>query len=232
MRISHQHKYVFISSPKTASTSIREALNETMDITPDYYPETNSPFSKYHKFYDPSYSSHMKAFEIKERFDQEGYDWDEYFVFGFARNPWDREVSNYEYKKRAIQKWTFERQGKKEWAEYCIKELNECKNFENYIKMRHLLDPSMDWFLDKDGVNLASKIYRFEDLNTSFQDACECIGIPYKSLGHVGFSGRRSTREDKSPKFYFTYHEYFNKETAEIVSDHYKEDIDHLGYEY
>tara|TARA_R100000231_G_scaffold136015_1_gene110960 strand:- start:106 stop:714 length:609 start_codon:yes stop_codon:yes gene_type:complete len=202
-----------------------------MDITPDDYPE-DSVFGKYHKFYDPSYTPHMKAWELKERFEREGHNWEEYFVFGFARNPWDREVSNYEYKKRCIQKWTFERWGSKDWAEHCIQELNECKNFINYIKKGYLLDPSMDWFLDKDGTNLASKIYQFEDLEDSFEDACECIGIPHIPLGHVGFSGRQSTREDKSPKFYFTYHEYFDEETAQIVANHYKADIDYFGYEY
>ena len=236
MRISHKHKYVFISTPKTASTSIREALNDTMQISPDPYPAPppgkRCPFHQYHKFYDPSFETHATALDLKNRFIEEGWNWDDYFVFGFTRNPWDREVSNYEYKKRCIQKWTFEREGGQEWAEYCIKELNEYKNFLNYIKNKRLLTPNMSWFLDEEGNNLASKIYKYESLQEGFNDACKTIGIPEKELGFAGFSGRRSTRDDKSPKFYFTYHKYYDQEAADVVAEHYKQDIEHLGYKY
>jgi hypothetical protein len=87
MRISHKHKFVFIAIPKTASSTIRNAVDEYSDIRS--VGDTTSP-----------YHWHIKARDLKKHFKNKGWNWDEYFKFCFVRNPWDRLVSLYTYFQR------------------------------------------------------------------------------------------------------------------------------------
>jgi len=84
MRISHKHKFIFLSKPKCASESIREKLNKFSDIKSE---------GKY------PYHHHTTAFELRMHFNAMGWNWDEYFSFTTIRNPWDMIVSLYHYGK-------------------------------------------------------------------------------------------------------------------------------------
>jgi hypothetical protein len=69
--ICHKHKAIFIHIPKTAGTSIANALGEEQ--------------------------CHVSAREAKEQY--RDY-WKSYFKFTFCRNPWDRLVSLFYYYQR------------------------------------------------------------------------------------------------------------------------------------
>ena len=84
--IAPTKKYVFIRVFKTGSTTIREELQKNdPDAGLELLERRNGIRTK-----------HIKSYWIKENiFPKLGVDWDEYFKFGFVRNPWDRELSNY-----------------------------------------------------------------------------------------------------------------------------------------
>ncbi|WP_367268204.1 sulfotransferase family 2 domain-containing protein [uncultured Thiohalocapsa sp.] len=80
MRISHQHRFVFLSNPQSGSTSIRIALDPYSDI------KSSTEFPYHH---------HTNARRLKEHFLKQGWDWNSYFKFTTVRNPWDRMVARY-----------------------------------------------------------------------------------------------------------------------------------------
>ena len=85
MLISHKYKFVFISIPKTGSTSIRNSLSQYGDVFSSTDP--NSPVYL-----------HIKSKQLKKYFIENKWNWDDYFKFAFVRNPWDSMVSQYYYK--------------------------------------------------------------------------------------------------------------------------------------
>lgn len=82
MRISHKYKFVFISKPRCASTTIRKILD---------------PFSDIQSTASTPYHHHSTALELKVHFDSMGWKWQDYFVFTTVRNPWNMMVSYYSY---------------------------------------------------------------------------------------------------------------------------------------
>ena len=85
MTIVSTKKYVFIEVYKTGCTTVW--LNLVRN---------DSGAKKLRGVRDGIRTSHIKSSWIKENtFPELGLDWDEYFKFGFVRNPWDRELSNY-----------------------------------------------------------------------------------------------------------------------------------------
>ena len=79
MRISHKLKFIFFSIPRTASESIRSALDPYSDIK-------SEPKGLYH--------NHITALALRNHFNEMGWVWDDYFKFAFVRNPWDRFVGD------------------------------------------------------------------------------------------------------------------------------------------
>ena len=124
MIVSHQHRFIFIKTQKTAGTSIEMALSSicgATDIISAISPidEKNRinhgsrsaqnfyiPFSSYSikdfvrlilKRKRKKYYSHMSAAEIKKALPTKI--WDSYFKFTIERNPFDKMVSLYFWRK-------------------------------------------------------------------------------------------------------------------------------------
>jgi CheY-like chemotaxis protein len=136
MILSHEHKFIFLRTKKTAGTSIELALTELCGpqdvITPlteiDEARRANGrgpqnwrlhgwwgsprPLLKrrWFKFTAADYGfyNHMPAAEARARIGDKV--WQSYFKFAFDRNPWDRQVSWYFYKTKS-KRWrpNFER---------------------------------------------------------------------------------------------------------------------------
>ena len=69
------------------------------------------------------------------------WDWDEYFKFGFVRNPWDRELSNYFYNSNIPQ------------CDY-LTDVDYIARFENF-------EEEVKYIFNRIGVALSQKIFHY-----------------------------------------------------------------------
>ena len=97
MRISHKHKYMFFSKPKSASTTIREILNDHCDFKHSEHKEIKNLINPKNPFY-----SHIPPFEAEIQFQNKNWDISEYSLFTTVRNPFSRIVSAYKHMTRKI----------------------------------------------------------------------------------------------------------------------------------
>jgi hypothetical protein len=82
--ISLHKKFVFVHVNKTGGTSIVEALSQFEDRTEEDVLHDHSPFAAYKR---------VLGLDL----------WNEFYTFGFIRNPYERMVSAYEYRRQILE---------------------------------------------------------------------------------------------------------------------------------
>ena len=131
MIVDHKRKFIFIHVYRTGGSSIDRAFGGTTK----------------------GFQTHTKLEEVPN--------WNDYFSFGFVRNPWDRTVSSYHYAKI---------KGK------------IAGTFEDYVNN---LEPGKKTHAQYNMVKNCSFIGRFECLQEDFNRACDTVGIENFTLPHV-----------------------------------------------
>ena len=140
-----------------------------------------------------------------------------YFKFGFVRDPLDRFLSTYLDGLQDgghIIEWSGNLLNYNTFKEFCL-------NFTN-DNIRHDVhfSPGYTFFYDKDGKNLASKIFRYEN----FSEACNEISRAISITVDPSYI----TRQTKKDKHFL---DYYDKESAQPIINFYKHDYDIFGYE-
>src|ERR1700751_431603 len=98
MIISHSKKFIFIHNYKVAGSSVTEALSKYSDRS---YGNANSwhkllyATGIYPKIYCGQFNHHIKGPEMQKMIPDRVFN--SYFKFGFVRNPWDWQVSLYNF---------------------------------------------------------------------------------------------------------------------------------------
>jgi hypothetical protein len=208
--ISHSNKFIFISPPKTASTSIASSIlnyintSETISQKDfhsfDFY-ECDSDFNKkkWNLFTQinneprkhASLSSYRSRYLIK------------YKLFAVVRNPYERIVSLWMWEtfvKPELKNVTFLK-----WLQF----------FANAWWHR----PQFDFLHSPHNKTNPVKIIKFENLKEDIYSFCNEVKIPIVKLLHLNFSKHKN------------YLQYYNDETYKLVSEKYSKDIKHFGYE-
>lgn len=206
MIISHQHKYVFVELPHTASTAISKELRENYSGEPILYKH-----SAYYEF--------TKIASPEEK---------KYFVFSGIRNPIDDLVSRYfKYKTNHNENYTNPERWKKNggWIPaHQIKEYNDIvKNdldFSGFFQ-RHCKLTYDNWSsLEHHNFDF---VIHFENLQNDFQTVLNLIGIePKRDLPQVN-----KTSEKEQDPF-----SYFSPETFQQAKEVLGPFMEKWGYEF
>lgn len=210
MLISHSNRFIFIHLYKVAGTSITKALAPFCNFKPSI---THQPLSALkgrvlsNMFYSDSLLPHASAFEIKNAMGEKQFN--QYFKFTFVRNPWDWQVSLYEYAKQTSHH-----------HEHDL--ISGFKSFSDYIKWR--VDGNFrlqsDFILSDKGDMIVNYIGKMEDISHHFEQICVKLELGKLILPHSNSTKRKD------------YKAYYNSKDAQIIADVFEKDISRFEYSF
>lgn len=211
MIISHKHRFIFIEVPKTASSSIANFLQE-------YLPKNNIECERHEiisgsdwvftrKKTDtyPHCHRHCDLLSVLKDFPNAS----KYFKFCFVRNPWDRVIS-----------WFFYKKGQ-------LKNPKRKQSFNEFLKEIQL-SPQIE-IMNHTPQNF-DFIGRFENLQNDFETICDKIDINFHHLPHIIPLSHQPTFVGNNKNKHYT--SYYNDETRQVVAEKYAQDIEYFGYKF
>jgi hypothetical protein len=190
-----------------AGTSIRKSLEKYVKrpVLRRILEEINAGNKLSHPRWQ-TFPAHIKAREVRKRLPAEIYD--NFFKFAFVRNPWDWQVSLYQYMLT-----------NKGHHQHSI--IAAMKDFDEYLVWRVTEDKKLqkDFITSANGDVIVDFVGRYERLTEDFHHVCKVLGLD-ASLPHLNKSSHRE------------YKSYYNAETRRIVEEHFREDTELFGYTF
>jgi len=231
MILSHEHKFIFLKTKKTAGTAIEAALSELcgpLDVITPYREESDQdrkglPPQNYRienplkpkrplwrkllgrpeRYYHPSvgYYEHMPAWRVRDYVGEEV--WRSYFKFAFDRNPWDRQVS---------------------WYLYKTKSKRARPSFERFMQDRARAFVTNYAQYTIEGALAVDFVGRYERLEEDLNAALAKAGVPGCGV-KVPYTNVTPNKDSQRG-----YRSYYSPDTRELVARWYQPEITLLGY--
>ncbi len=217
MLLSHTHRFIFVHVGKSAGMSIRDALTPFCE-EPEKF-RMRRPAKLKNGQPNPLYTVwetlllHPRCVDMKRELPAEVFNG--YYKFGFVRNPWDLLVSLYHF---MLSDPEIPRHA----------EVKALANFEAFIDWsvreaapfpKGITKLQADMLTGTDGQLLVDVIGRYETLREDFARICRHVGID-AALPHLNRSRHRD------------YRTYYTDRTRALVAEHFRLDIDLLGYTF
>jgi hypothetical protein len=226
--ISYTREFIFFHVYRVAGSSIRRALEESLGSEVQRAPRPlqedrwldrvqrrlrrgsrSGMVEGDRRFGPPSYPyQHIPARELRSRMDAETFD--RFFKFGFVRNPWDWQVSQY----------FFIRQRESHPEHQLVMGMSD---FKAYLEWKvdgfSRNDLQKTLLTDAGGELLVDFVGKFESLDQDFDRVCERLGLSV-DLPRRNASNHRD------------YREYYDAGSAELVGRVFRDDIQMFGYEF
>jgi hypothetical protein len=217
VKASKKHRFIFIATQKTGSTSIEKALEPYVNR---YYIRYLRYLHSYRKkkygsiYYTKPNFKHMYARMARELVGASM--WNSCFSFAFVRNPWDRALSL--YKKHHYHQFESERfrAGKEVPLDVAFNEWMQ-KGANDLVR-----EGLMSEFLEDDEGNvIVDFIGRFEMLGDDAK----------KAFQHMGLSNVDLPQLNQSPK-YKRYRDVYTNESRDLVAKWSGKDIETYDYDF
>ncbi|MDZ4728942.1 MAG: hypothetical protein SH820_03255 [Xanthomonadales bacterium] len=172
MIISHQFRFIFIKTIKTAGTSI-EAYLSPLCGQEDVFTPINPPETGHQARNFAGFHNHMSAWQIRRAVDPTI--WNSYFKFCVERNPWDKTVSD-----------------------FCManQRAGSRYQFDDYFR-RGRFCRSWELYTNDDGTLLADRVLRYEHLNQELGEVFAQLGVPW--AGELKVWAKSAHRTDRKP---------------------------------
>ncbi len=142
--------------------------------------------------------------------------WNTAYKFTLVRNPWDKVVSHYEYRRKRNKTEVASRNIP--FSEWVKKTYGQEKDLFYYNNPR-AFQPQVEWLKDDEGKISIDFIGKFETINEDFDQIKKAIGLKAE-LPHLNPTKRAG------------YQSYYDDETREIVAHWFREDIEVFGYRF
>ena len=209
MIISHKYKFIFIKTRKTAGTSIEIALGKICGDDDIVTPITENDTLQFQHISrnNRRFWNHIGATEIKQRIPKEA--WDNYTKFTIERNPWDKVVSMYWWR-RNTHKIT------DSFADYCMK---ICQIDKEAYKSPS--DFELYTIKEKLAVDYIIKI---ENLVDDFSNIISKLNLP------ISDDLPRAKSQYRKDKKHYSY--YYNDKSRNIIKEKFNREISLLDYSF
>lgn len=217
MILCNKHKFLYVHIAKTGGTSLRAALRRLQYRDPMYLLQALcSRLSHWtgHRI-AAKLPRHAKIICAQEMLPREYFD--SLFKFAFVRNPWDLQVSSFHHLKRERPHLL---EGHDTFDAFLEWKVNPERKYQYHLDT--VMTPQTDYLVDFHGKVLTDFLGRFENLQEDFATICRRLGIPAPELPHK----RKATDRERD------YRKYYNDRTAALVAQHFKRDIELLGYSF
>jgi hypothetical protein len=227
MPISHGKRFVFIHIPKTAGSSMLQALHDddaqwdfiNINVWPRFFgvPHGITLFRELREFSPLNTiaryrEQHLPA-RILRRLVPEDV-WASYFKFAFVRNPWDLVVSSYAYMRAML-----EQQPDAMAEEIDTTFIVSGVDFENYVRARPYFTAQpgiLPYITDASGTLMVDFVGRFERADEDMALIAERLGFTMEPLPRINVAPRRP------------YQDYYTLFTRDLVA----REIEMFGYEF
>lgn len=127
-----------------------------------------------------------------------------YFRFSVVRNPWDRFISGWKYCATTRHK--------------SLRDALTSLPREGH-DYRHLTRPQHTILFDENGCLIVDYLIRFESLQQDFDQVCDIIGKPRRTLPHYNQGNRTH------------YFDYFDEDSRRLFQRFFGRDIELFGYD-
>lgn len=231
MLVSHRHKFIFLKTEKTASTSLYDGLKAIIEKTDRLLPADPAVRRALRRRYGSlegfSFGGglgakrrrwprlhglhlHALARDVRDFVGPELFN--AYTVISSERNPWDRQIS------------LFSHRGGRADAEHLGQVFSSCMQSRLHRLLHHRRLRNWQVYTVDDKV-CADVMVRFEYLHDDYHALLERLGLD--PTAHPLPHRRNSGRRDQA-----AYREFYNDRTRELVGAWYRQEIDHWGYTF
>ena len=212
MIISHSKKFIYIKTERAATTAT-EKLLETVCTDEDIIGWKGRP----PKPDDVEYYNHMTAAQIKEKVTSE--QWDTYYKFGNIRNPWDRIVSVYFFRKDVLSKHPH---NNTDWG--------DGESFEEFVLNRRLPRSFSTFFqvTNEDEFQDMDFYIRTENIQEDIMMVSNELNLDLDI--NLLPPLRPFTVEEGTRNLDYT--SYYNDTTKDFIAHKYRKDIEEFGYTF
>lgn len=216
MLLSHKYKFLFVHIAKTGGTSVRDALQKYRWRDPYYLAQfiASKLSSLTHHEVGIKMPRHAKLICAREMLPEPFFN--SLFKFAFVRNPWDLQVSSFHHIRRERPQLM---QGIDDFETFLRWKLDPGRPYQYHIDTS--IELQSDYLVDLHGRVIIDYIGHYENLQEDFDHICQTIGITPFRLPH------KRKADDRND-----YRRYYTDESAALVAEHFRRDIDILGYHF
>lgn len=219
MIVSHSHRFIFLRTEKTASTSLTSALETILDESDVIYRTFSGQWKKLMPVSPGGLKRklpivfglhpHATARQARQVLGKRIFD--SYFKFSVERDPWDRQLSLYSHR-------IYKEEKSKSLTDFD-------RDMKNWLWRTRYYTRLNNWAIYAIGNQIvADKVIKFNELETGLEQVFRELGIDGSIvLPHK----RRSPSGDR-----LAYENYYSHETKDRVANWYKKEIENFGFEF